>query len=89
MNKAMEKGHEIWNVKRLYRAGSLTTETRELARYKLDLEGVQEVKVGYSNSRGLYFFLRKGKLKSSIENRVFCTPHNHISSQLSVIGCHI
>jgi hypothetical protein len=46
MNKAMEKGHEIWNVKRLYRAGSLTTEARELARYKLDLEGVQEVKVG-------------------------------------------
>jgi len=32
-----------WNVRCLYRSGSLTTVTRELARYKLDLVGVQEV----------------------------------------------
>jgi len=31
-----------WNVRRLYRAGSLTAAARELARYKLDLVDVQE-----------------------------------------------
>jgi hypothetical protein len=34
-----------WNVRSLYRAGSLTAATaRELSRYKLDLVGVQEVR---------------------------------------------
>ena len=30
-----------WNVRSLYRAGTLTAAVRELARYKLDLVGVQ------------------------------------------------
>ena len=33
-----------WNVRSLYRAGSLTAAARELARYKLDLVDVQEVR---------------------------------------------
>jgi hypothetical protein len=33
-----------WNVRSLYRAGSLTAAARELARYKLDLLEVQEVR---------------------------------------------
>jgi len=33
-----------WYVRSLCRAGSLTTAARELARYKLDLVGVQEVR---------------------------------------------
>jgi len=33
-----------WNVRRSYRSGSLTAATRELARYKVDLVGVQVVK---------------------------------------------
>jgi exonuclease III len=33
-----------WNVRSLHRAGSLTAATRELAIYKLDLVGVQEVR---------------------------------------------
>jgi len=33
-----------WNVGSLYRAGSLTAAARELARCKLDLVGVQEVR---------------------------------------------
>ena len=44
-----------WNVRSLYRAGSLMAAARELARYKLDLVGVQEVrweKEG-TNSKGL------------------------------------
>jgi hypothetical protein len=32
-----------WNVRSLCRLGSLTAAARELARYKLDLVGVQEV----------------------------------------------
>jgi hypothetical protein len=33
-----------WNVRRLYRAGSLKTVARELGKCKLDLVGVQEVR---------------------------------------------
>jgi hypothetical protein len=33
-----------WNVRILYRAGSLTAAARELARCKSDLVGVQEVR---------------------------------------------
>jgi hypothetical protein len=33
-----------WNVRSLYRAGSLTAAARKLTRYKLDLMGVQEVR---------------------------------------------
>jgi len=33
-----------WNVRRLCRAGSLKAAERELARYKLDVAGVQEVR---------------------------------------------
>ena len=33
-----------WNVRSLYRAGSFTAAATELARYKLDLVGVHEVK---------------------------------------------
>jgi hypothetical protein len=31
----------LWNVRSLFRAGSLITDPRELVRYKLDLVGVQ------------------------------------------------
>ena len=34
----------IWNVRSLYRADSLKAAARELARYKLDLVGVQGVR---------------------------------------------
>ena len=33
-----------WNIRSLYRAGSLTVAARELARYKLDVAGVWEVR---------------------------------------------
>ena len=35
---------DTWNVRSLYRAGSLTAATGELARYKLDLVSLQEVR---------------------------------------------
>jgi exonuclease III len=52
-----------WNVRSLYRAGSLLTVSRELARYKLDLVGVQEVRWegGVTEPAGKYkFFYGKG-----------------------------
>src|SRR5215813_1186123 len=52
-----------WNVRSLYRAGSLTAAASELARYKLDLVGVQEVrwdKGGTVNAGDYSFFYGKG-----------------------------
>ena len=40
----MDMSFGAWNVRSLYRAGSLTTSAMELTRYKLDLVGVQEVR---------------------------------------------
>ena len=52
-----------WNVRSLYSAGSLTAAARELARYKLDLVGVQEVrwdKGGTVRAGDYNFFFGKG-----------------------------
>jgi hypothetical protein len=35
---------DTWNVRNLYRSGSLKTVARELRKYKLDLVGVQKVR---------------------------------------------
>jgi len=54
-----------WNVRSLYRAGSLAAVTRELARYKLDLVGVQEVrwdKGGTVRAGDYNFFYGKGNV---------------------------
>jgi exonuclease III len=40
----MDMKFGTWNVRSLYRVGSLMTVSRELSRYRLDLVGVQEVK---------------------------------------------
>ena len=69
----MEKEHEIgtWNVKSLYRSESLTSITTELARYKLDLVGVQEVsgeKAGTVREGDYIFFYGQGN-----ENHQFGT----------------
>jgi exonuclease III len=47
-----------WNVKSLYRAGSLKTVAKELVKYKLDLVGVQEVRweKGSTERAGDYTF---------------------------------
>jgi hypothetical protein len=59
----LDKRFGTWNVRSLYRAGSLKTVSRELARYKLDLVGVQEVRWEGSGTEpaGEYtFFYGKG-----------------------------
>jgi hypothetical protein len=48
----MDMTFVLWNVRSLYRAGSLMTVSRELARYKLDLVGVQE-NTHFSMERGM------------------------------------
>jgi hypothetical protein len=40
----MDMRFGIWNIRSLYRTGSLTTASRELARYRLDVGGVQDVR---------------------------------------------
>jgi len=53
----------MWNVMSLCKSGSLTTVARELARYKLDLVGVQEVwwdKWGTYKAGDYIFFCGKG-----------------------------
>jgi exonuclease III len=52
-----------WNIRSLYRTGSLMTVLRELSRYRLDFVGVQEVRWEGSDTApaGEYtFFYRKG-----------------------------
>jgi exonuclease III len=53
-----------WNVRSMYRSGSLMTVAMELAKYKLDLVGVQEVrwdKEGTVRAREYTFFDGKGQ----------------------------
>ena len=60
-----------WNVRSVYRAGSLTAAARELARCKLDLVGVQDVrwdKDGTVREGDYNFLLWERKRKSSIGN---------------------
>jgi exonuclease III len=71
-----------WNVRSHYRSDSLTAAARELARYKLDLLGVQEVRwdKGGTARGGEYNFFYVNKRKSSTGNGIFCTPQNTITS---------
>ena len=75
-----------WNIRSLYRVGSLTAAARELARYKLDLVGVQEVrwdKWGTVRTEEYTFFLWKRKRKSSIGNRTFV--HHRIVAAIKTV----
>jgi hypothetical protein len=66
----------------MYRSGSLTAAPRELARHKLGLEGVQEVRWdnrSTERAEDYNFFYGKGS-KNYNRNRIFCTPEQSISS---------
>jgi hypothetical protein len=84
-----------WKVRTLCRASSLTAATRELARCKLDLVGVQEVswdKRGTVRAGDCNFLPWKRKRKSSMGTRFFYTTeyHQQLEEKSSlVIGCHI
>jgi hypothetical protein len=60
----MDMRFGMWNVRSLYRVGSLMTVSRELSRYRLDLVGVQEVRwkgSGTVPAGGKHIFLPKGE----------------------------
>jgi hypothetical protein len=70
-----------WNVRSLYRAGSLMAAAWELGRYKLDLVGVQEVrwnKYGAVKAGDYSFFNGKGNENHQLGKG--CFVHHRIVS---------
>jgi hypothetical protein len=84
----------LWNVRSLYRAGSLMTVSRELARYTLDLVGVQEVRWegGGTEPAGEYIFLYgKGNENHELGTSFLCIRELYQQLRelsLLVIGCN-
>jgi exoribonuclease II len=54
----MDMRFGTWNIRSLYRAGSLMTILRELSRYRLHLVGVQEVRLGQLGQLGMKVYTK-------------------------------
>ena len=75
-----------WNVRSLYRAGSFIVAARELARYKLDLVSVQEVRwdrEGTVRAGGYNFFYGRGNENHQLGTG-FIVDHRIVSAVKSV-----
>ena len=77
-----------WTVRSLYRSGSLTTAARELARYKLDLVGVQGVRwdKGGTVRAGDYFFFHGKEKKNHQLGTEFFVHQTIVSAVKEVTG---
>jgi hypothetical protein len=82
----MDMRFGLWNVRSLYRAGSIITVLRELARYKLDLVGVHEVRRegGDRTCKRIYIFLWKGE---RVEDLTYNTNRSLGSYHCSACPC--
>jgi endonuclease/exonuclease/phosphatase family metal-dependent hydrolase len=67
----MDRRFGTWNIRRLYRIGSLKTVARELGKYKLDLVGVQEVRWEKGGTERAEDWTEEWG--SSVRDRFFCT----------------
>jgi hypothetical protein len=64
-----------WNIRRLYRAGSIATISNEISKYKFDLVGVQKVRLDGSGTEvaGKYTLLyRKGNENHGLGTGFLC-----------------
>jgi hypothetical protein len=83
-----------WNVRSMYRSGSLMTVARELAKCKLDLMGLLEArwdKEGTVRAREYAFFYGKGQENHQLGTGFLCTREWYQQSRersLLVLGCH-
>jgi len=75
-----------WNVRSLNRAGPLKAAARQLARYKLDVVGVQEVRWDEGRTVRAGDFYGKGNDNHQLGTGFFCTPYNGISSEESRVS---
>ena len=73
------------SVRSLYRSDSLTTAARKLARCKLDVVGMHEVRCDKEVKvrAGDYIFFSLKERKIINLEQVFCTPQNSISREES------
>jgi hypothetical protein len=82
----------MWNVRSLYRAGSLMTVSRELSKYKLDLVGVQVRWEGSGNEPAEYrFFYGKRNEIHELSTGFLCIRESYRQLRelsLLVIGCY-
>jgi exonuclease III len=91
----MDVRFRVWNVRSLYRMGSLMTVSSGLAKYKLDLVGVQEVRWedrGTEPAGKYMFFYKKGNENHELGTGFLCTRESYQQlrgSSLLLIGYHI